>query len=525
VVSKAAMPRCVWLAAVLCCGAAACAPKKVAVDPSIAARATVEQADKNLRAGCFDCLAEALRQYESARNVPALSDAATRGAVRASILLALRERELGTTDSGYVERAKQLASSSPAIQADMASALDIAEIMPWRAGAGRSGQPDSPLTIFTNRQQRTETLRALAGRDELSAYVWIDYACASGVGLSLGDGEMRAPVAAFTSLPLIEFALITCRTSGGTGRPQQGIDDVLAEEPRYKEIAFFKGLVAIGARKLDDAEARYREAYAWRQTWPAATLSLANVLVTGEDFAGALEFYERTLALAPLYPDALLGKLRTLTYLSKSDEAIAVADELLRIGRYPGDANYWKAYNELDLKRYDDAWRDVEAAEKMLVNSDVPKLAGIIAIDRMQLEVARERLELARQRNGFDCQALYYLHLVYSELRQWSQAASGAVVAAGCISSAEVGLKAEIENVRGSDIPEARKERIIAARERQIASGIRMRANCWYNGAVANYNLSKRDEAKDLAQRITDDEQLGQRARELLARLENKPGK
>ena len=52
-----------------------------------------------------------------------------------------------------------------------------------------------------------------------------------------------------------------------------------------------------------------------------------------------------------------------------------------------------------------------------------------------------------------------------------------------------------------------------------------MRANCWYNGAVANYNRSTRDEAKDLAQRIADDEQLGQRARELLARLDNKPGK
>lgn len=516
------MSRRLGVAAVLCC-AAACGPKKVAVDPSIAARAALEQADANLRAGCFDCLAEALTQYESIRTIPAISDAATRGAVRALILLALRERELGTTDSGYAERARQVASSSAAIQAEMASALEMAEIMPWRAGAGRSGQPDSPTpaTIFTNRQQRTEALRAVAGRDEVSAYVWIDYACASGVGLTLPEGEMRAPVAAFTSVPLIEFALITCRTSGGTGRPQQGIDDVLAEEPRYKEIAFFKGLVAIGARKLDDAEARYREAYAWRGTWPAVTLSLANVLVTGEDFAGALEFYDRTLALAPLYPDALLGKLRTLTYLSKSEEAIAVADQLLQIRRYPGDANYWKAYNELDLKRYDDAWRDVETAEKTLVNSDVPKLAGIIAIDRMQLDVARERLELARQRNAFDCQALYYLHLVYSELRQWPQAASGAVAAAGCISAAEVGLKAEIENVRTSDIPEARKVRIIAARERQIASGVRMRANCWYNGAVANYNLSKREEAKELAQRIADDEQLGDRARELLARLES----
>jgi len=46
-----------------------------------------------------------------------------------------------------------------------------------------------------------------------------------------------------------------------------------------------------------------------------------------------------------------------------------------------------------------------------------------------------------------------------------------------------------------------------------------MRANCWYNGAVANFNLSKRDEAREMAQRIADDEQLGDRARQLLDRL------
>jgi hypothetical protein len=163
----------------------------------------------------------------------------------------------------------------------------------------------------------------------------------------------------------------------------------------------------------------------------------------------------------------------------------------------------------------------VEAAERALVNSDVPKLAGIIAIDRKRLDVARERLELSRRRNGFDCQTLYYLHLVYADLRQWAQTASGAVAAGGCITSAETGLRADIERIRTSDMPEARKQRQIAAREKQIASGIRMRANCWYNGAVASFNLSKKDDAKDFAQRVADDEQLGARARELLARLEN----
>ena len=49
---------------------AACGPKKVVVDPAIAGRATLAQADANLRAGCFDCLVEALKQYESVRAIP-----------------------------------------------------------------------------------------------------------------------------------------------------------------------------------------------------------------------------------------------------------------------------------------------------------------------------------------------------------------------------------------------------------------------------------------------------------------------
>src|SRR4029077_9528953 len=110
--------------------------------------------------------------------------------------------------------------------------------------------------------------------------------------------------------------------------------------------------------------------------------------------------YDETLTLAPDFPDALLGKVRALTYLSKPEDAIAVADRLLAINRYPGDAYYWKAYNELDLQRLDPAWTHVEAADRLLINSDVPKLAGIIAIDRKQYDVARQKLETARQRNS-----------------------------------------------------------------------------------------------------------------------------
>jgi len=315
-------------------------------------------------------------------------------------------------------------------------------------------------------------------------------------------------------LPLLKFRLAICPTSAPSA-----LDEAVSGEPRFKEAAFFKGLSAISARKLDDADARYREAYAWRKTWPAVTLALANVAMTGEDFQAAAEFYDETLTLAPMFPDALLGKLRAVTYLSRHEDAMAVADQLLGISRYPGDAHYWKAYNELSLERYDPAWLDIEAADRSLINSDVPKLAGIIAINRHEIDVARQRLEISRQRNPNDCQTLYYLHLVLADQRKWPETVTGAVAAAGCIDAAEAGLRSQIGEIRTSDAPEARKARQIAAREQQIASGIRMRATCWFNAAVGSYNTRKSDDARMFAAKLDGDAQYGDRARDLVAQL------
>jgi tetratricopeptide (TPR) repeat protein len=499
---------------VVVCLAAACSPKKIVVDPAIAGRATLARADANLRAGCFDCLVEALKQYESARPIPALAAQATTGAVRAAALLALRERELGTTDSSYLEKARELASTAPAILAEAAPLLDVVDIFPWRAGAGRSGRPDSALTIFSNREQRLDGLRGLAARDEWSAYVWIAYACESGAGRTMGNPEMRAAIGVFADVPLLKFRLAICATSGPSA-----LEEAVGVEPRFKEASFFRGLNATSARKLDDADARYREAYAWRKTWPAATLALANVAMTAEEFQTSREFYDETLALAPRFPDALIGKLRALTYLSRHEDAMTVADELIAIGRYPGDAYYWKAYNELALERYDPAWLDIESASRSLINSDVPKLAGIIAINRHEIDVAREKLELSKRRNPNDCQTLYYLHLVLADQRKWPETVSGAVSAAGCIDAAEAGLRVQIEEIRKSDAPEARKARQIAAREQQIASGTRMRATCWFNAAVGSFNTRKIDDARMFAAKLDSDAQYGDRARDLVAQL------
>ena len=387
--------------------------------------------------------------------------------------------------------------------------------MLWRAGTGRSGAADQPLTIYQNRTQRIETLRPLAARDELSAYVWLAYACetsSSRVEMS----ELLAPIDVtrrMSDWPLLVFRQAICQGVNATA-----VDALLARDPRFAELAYFRGLVASAERDLDEADARYREAYAWRATWPAATLLIANLAMTAEEFAAALEFYDATLALAPSFPDALLGRLRALTYLARHEDALAVAGQLLALRRYPGDAYYWRASNELQMNRLDAAWDDIEAADKVMVNSDVPKLAGIIEMRRRELDAARQKLETARQRNPADCEAGYYLQLVLGDLSRWAALADVAVGTAGCLDDAEAFAKKDIDRMAASALPEARKARQIARRQQQIASAVRMRATCWFNAAVANFNLSKPGDARRYAEKVAGDEQFGERARELVAR-------
>src|SRR5262245_2006862 len=96
--------------------AAGCAAKHPAgpSPPDLSSR--LADADASLAAGCFDCLRNALDKYQAVRTVagalPAAVERATTGAFRAAALLALRQRELGMVDDGYLKTAKDLAAES-----------------------------------------------------------------------------------------------------------------------------------------------------------------------------------------------------------------------------------------------------------------------------------------------------------------------------------------------------------------------------------------------------------------------------
>jgi len=505
---------------------AACSrPVVLNQDPAVPRQARMAAAAQLVRAGCLDCLIEAYHAYEAMVNdpgiAPGIGDAATAAAARAAALVAVRERELGIADSGALVEARALAASLPALTTSLTPLFDIIETLGARGAAGNSpvasdGQIKAIATANRNRAAWTELLRAQADDNELTAYLSLAFNCTYNTPpTSDAADRLLDALPNWKDTPLVRFRLATC-----VGFRMPALEALLQENPRFVEVSYYSGLQAVIEGDLDEADAQLERAYTWRPRWASVANSRGNVLMTAEDFERAADLYDRAVALVPDYPEALLGKIRALTFAGRYQDAMAAIDALLALERwYVGDARYWRAVNEVQLERHDEAWDDIERAARLITNADVPKLAGVIAVRRQQLPVARAKFEEAHQRNGADCETSFYLATVLAEQRQWPASVDGFVRTADCLNREQEDLQAEIARLRAPGVAPERQARQIARRERQLAANIRMRATSWFNTAAGCFNLSRHDEARQYAERLKDDPQFGDRARELLARI------
>ena len=132
-------------------------PAAVSIDPSAE---RLSRADTLLRAGCYDCLLAAYREYDALRQVPPISAAATRGAFRSAALLDIRERELGLAEGDYLDKARGLAEG-PLV--DIVNVVGALRIGPGGPRAPRTDdQVDAMLQLTRNRAQWTAALRIAA---------------------------------------------------------------------------------------------------------------------------------------------------------------------------------------------------------------------------------------------------------------------------------------------------------------------------------------------------------------------------
>ena len=227
----------------------------------------------------------------------------------------------------------------------------------------------------------------------------------------------------------------------------------------------------------------------------------------------------------PDHREALLGEARALIYLGRHDEAIAVLDRMITLGTwYLGEAHYWRAWNRHRLKQYDAANEDVPAARSRLpMDPQLDKLAGLVALARNEIERAEREFRAAVEhlagRGQRDCDAGYYLASTLVMQRKWAEAAPLFEAAVPCYAEDEKAARARIGEIAASDLPGARKVRMTAAKEREIAGHQAQQARAAFNAAVACANLGQLDKARPLAERAASHPDLRDPANALLARI------
>ena len=244
---------------------------------------------------------------------------------------------------------------------------------------------------------------------------------------------------------------------------------------------------------------------------------LGNIAMTSEDFAGALEFY-RSDARAGSGPAGCAARRRSQPHLAgpphRGDGGGRHADRGRAVSRRRAllaGAERSASVSVRARRGPISSWRPT-----LLVNADVPKLAGIIAINRQEFDIARRRLEEANGRRPSDCEVGFYLQIALSEQRAWTEAADTASRAGACFDQEEAQLRKEIDELRATEKIESRRNRLIASRELRMSTNERMRAACWFNAAAAHFNVGARDQARVYAEKVLEDERFGERARELV---------
>ena len=184
----------------------------------------------------------------------------------------------------------------------------------------------------------------------------------------------------------------------------------------------------------------------------AILLALAHAQRGYGDLEPALASYDAIVAMVPRNREALLGRAITLSYLERHSEVIETTTRMIDMGTWlMGDAYYWRARSRFVLKALDEAWSDAEHAVTLAPNTNVYTLAGVIAYDRKELAVAKDRFQRARDADASNCTAHSYFALVSAAQNNWPEATPVFSLAMTCFVGAAAAATQELAQIEASD--------------------------------------------------------------------------
>ncbi len=469
-------------------------------------------------------LSKALALYGELLDFPGFKNRTGERYVQTALLLALREKELGIMTSASLADAAAEIDRNPQL-AGLAKYLEIVERIPVKTkgitGGNRADDPDLDdylEWVKDNVEPIDAHLKEKSISSDLFAYLYITFHAA--YAYKFPEPEDLTPYAErFADSPLIMFKLAI-----HPHLDYAALNEIMRTDPEFHEADFFMGEAELQQGKVLSAEKRYLHAYEHIPHSTSLIISLANVYFHMEEFERCLEFNDRALALAPNYRDAILGKAMSLGYLGRFEEALAELRRMMELGSYYiGESHYWTAWNLNQMGRIDEARTQVEQAKNYLIgHHEVMSLSGLVAYQQGRLEDAERDLREALDLNPYECEAAFYLGKIHADRQDWGESGRFFERSATCNQQTENTLNARIQEIEGSPMSPARKEKHIQKKKAQLLQARRTKATAAYNAAAGYYNAKMMEPALRMAQDAASYPATQEMALELIAAIKQK---
>ncbi len=501
-----------------------CGLKKPEITPQQLAEyyKIIEEADKLYERGAYTCLKEAFLLYEEALSVPVFQNQNREKLLRTSILLAIREKELGFLDDAYLKKASTILSTSPSL-ADYSIILKIASTLP-RKTAGIIGDliEDGQRVIIPFDEIRENfadwlaLLKQRSDEDAFYAYVYIS-SCAAFYYLIEETPDFASIQEAYADSLLIRYVLSLNSTES-----QKNFEKLLQAEPKFYEAYYFLGQIALKMGWLITAENNLLRAYQEFPDSSSIMISLASLYFAFEELGKSMEYYEKTIKMAPNYRDALLGKVMCLSYLGRHHEAIEECNIMLALGKYYlGESYYWLAWNQNELGELENAWENIENSKKYLIGyGQVYSLAGTIAFNQKEIDEAEKNFLEACKQDASNGDPPYYMGKIKAIREDWMNSGVYFKRAGGNYQIKEELIQKRIREIENSSFSEDRKKKHLARKKAQLNKLQLTKATAWYNAAAGYYNAGMKQEALELVQKAASHTALRAKAQELLNLIE-----
>lgn len=439
--------------------------------------------------------------------------------VRAELLLALRERQLGVPGDRSLTAARDLLAACPDCN-ELRVFLEVVEAHPPAGGLSDPGGADALQRyrwLAERRGRWIEVLGPRATTDPVAAAFFL------ALPPDKEPDVREVVIHAHAGSPLVLFAAAL----GEQGA--QAAERVLSVEPTFQEARLVLAREAGAARRPGSAEEHLRKVLEVALDSVAARLELGDILDSLGEITEALEVYEGIFDLVPGHSEAQLRAGILLSRLNRPQEAISRLGPLLEGHLNLGEAHYWTAWNQDQPGQREAAGHHIEAAMHYLPDDPrVYELAGRLAMAEEAVGLARTRftkvVELAAawpgryDGSGALCHSLYFLGQIASRERDWATAERHFESAAACEAAAERGFEEQGRAIRGWSLAAARQEALTAANERQREGAGLRRAGGLYNAAACALNRGRKDAAAGLATQAAAHPAYKDKAEALLAK-------